>query len=660
MIITKSPTGIKNGLIIKGSEDEKKIVRKFSEKFLVTFSKVARFKNSEYAFSFLKPGDIYNEMFNLQNEVLLLFSSYSDFDTRTFDYVDKLLFEYDNRLDKICIILVSNDENIHRKIEKHNNDNKESKIVVAFTYDEILSKGFSTIHIENKLRKSFYNRDLFALESPLKSENYFYGRTNVVQSFYDKYSLGEHSGLFGLRKIGKTSVLYALERIITLKNGNSIYIDCQDTSIHKSRWNQLLFKIAKNVKEKYQVEVELNSLESYTENGASECFEEDLKKLKKALNNNRILLIFDEIEHISFKTSSSDHWKDGADYISFWQTLRAINQKNEDLFCFIIAGVNPLCIEQANINEYDNPIFSLIKPTYLNLFDVKNVKEMITNIGNYMGLTFDEKIFTYLHDDFGGHPFLIRHVCSHINTEIKTDRPIKFTEYQYQDKKNEYNQKIQTYVDLIIYVLEKWYPEEYHLLEILIGQGNEKFKNEISRNPNIVEHLKGYGILKEENNNFYITISALSHYIKSKVDSMARLDSKQGRQLEISAKRNELEDKLRKLILMTLHTNLGTKEKAKQMVLSAIEEKRRDALKSLPLQEIFNEKLFFIDLKQIINKNWSMFEKLFQDKSKFDGYIDFINRFRIDAHCKDISEEDLGILLIAFKWFKEKLDDLPF
>ncbi|MEH7131474.1 hypothetical protein V7103_25240, partial [Neobacillus drentensis] len=85
-------------------------------------------------------------------------------------------------------------------------------------------KSFNENSIENKLRKYFYSRDLFALESPIKSDTYFYGRKKIVQEFYSKYVNGEQGGLFGLRKIGKTSVLYALERTIQSKNGNVLYI----------------------------------------------------------------------------------------------------------------------------------------------------------------------------------------------------------------------------------------------------------------------------------------------------------------------------------------------------------------------------------------------------------------------------------------------------
>ncbi|MEH7131473.1 hypothetical protein V7103_25235, partial [Neobacillus drentensis] len=92
-----------------GGVSEKKIIFALSSYFGITFSRSERFKNTEYNFSFLQPGDEYREKFNMYNEILLLFSPFSDFDRRALDFVDKTLTDYDNRLDKVCIFLVSKD-----------------------------------------------------------------------------------------------------------------------------------------------------------------------------------------------------------------------------------------------------------------------------------------------------------------------------------------------------------------------------------------------------------------------------------------------------------------------------------------------------------------------------------------------------------------------
>ena len=117
------------------------------------------------------------------------------------------------------------------------------------------------------------------MESPLKTEAYFYGRNKLVQKLFDKYLIGEQSGLFGLRKTGKTSVLYALERQMVLRNGYSIYIDCQNPGIYMLRWNELLKHIIFEICRKYNIELSIND-EAYLENNASTSFEENIKKIK--------------------------------------------------------------------------------------------------------------------------------------------------------------------------------------------------------------------------------------------------------------------------------------------------------------------------------------------------------------------------------------------
>ena len=53
--------------------------------------------------------------------------------------------------------------------------------------------------------------------------------------------------------------------------------------------------------------------------------------------NIKIILIFDEIEYISYFSKQNKHWKD--DYFEFWQTLWSEQSTFANL-CFIICGVN--------------------------------------------------------------------------------------------------------------------------------------------------------------------------------------------------------------------------------------------------------------------------------------------------------------------------------
>ena len=640
---------------------EREIITHFSKLFTISFVKSHNFKGTWYSFAFLKPTMDLREKYRFQNEMLIIFNSHENFDNRTFDYVDKLMFEYQNRLDKLCLILVSKDRNIKAKIKLLTQQNPETRIIIPFCYSDFFKSSPLEL-ISQRLKEFFYGRDLFAFESPLQNDAYFYGRTETVQFFYDKYKSGENSGLFGLRKIGKTSVLYALKRYLTLRGETTVFIDSQEPAFHKRRWYEclefIINQLAIEIQDKKETNIDLKLNKNYTEKDASINFEEDLKALFKYQNNHRILIIFDEIENITFGISPTSHWRIDSDFILFWQSIRAVFQKNPTLFSFIIAGVNPKTIETGLIGEFDNPIYRMITPTYLKLFNHTNVEDMVKNIGNYMGLDFDKEIYTFLTDDFGGHPFLIRQVCSKIHQELPNQRPFKVSKLFYKEKIGDFNKYLSDYVELIIDVLKNWYPNEYNLLESLVIGNFEEFNKLCTISDKPIIHLLGYNLIeKSDSNKYHIKINAVNDYILQNTKLIKKLSKVEDKWALITTRRNQLELKLRNVIKHQIKYKFGANN-CKSEFLKIIEEKRRLRLNNLNLNEIFSEKgeIYFSDLKVYIIKNWSDFEKIYNEKSKFDIYMDLCNNNRIDAHAKNINEEELTITLAALNWLNEKCD----
>ena len=82
-----------------------------------------------------------------------------------------------------------------------------------------------------------------------------------------------------------------------------------------------------------------------------------------------------------------------------------------------------------------------------------------------MGITFDEGIYTRLVEDYGGHPFLIRRVCSKI-AQLNQDRPVTIDRIKYTNAKNEFNLE-NMYFDMILEVLSQFYADEYEMLTFL-------------------------------------------------------------------------------------------------------------------------------------------------------------------------------------------------
>lgn len=657
-----SDTGILRQISLdyaKVNEQERKILLALGRVFLITFVKVAFFKSERYCYAFLKPPAELKEKYRLENEILVVVSGNTDFDARSFDYVDKLLFEFQNRLDKLCVLFISQDRKLKSKIRNHTQQNPESRIIIPFSYFDFFAKDSANV-INHRLIEFFYGRDLFSFESPLQNDTYFYGRTETVQFFYDKYSSGENCGLFGLRKIGKTSVLFALKRYLLLRGETPVFIDCQEPSFHKRRWFECLeFIVQTLVASLGDIEnADLQLNDNYDEKNGSMYFQEDLLKIYN-VSKKRILIILDEIENITFEISPTSHWKSGDDFISFWQSIRSIFQKQNHVFSFLIAGVNPKAIETPLVNNFDNPIYRMITPTYLKFFDNRNVIEMVSSIGNYMGLDFDGEIFTYLTEDFGGHPFLIRQVCSRIHHETSKNRPIKVAKYYYKEQRENFERYLNDYVGLIIEVLRRWYPAEYNLVELLAIDDYPSFEAEISKSEKLIEHLIGYNIVEKTNSKYHIRIAAIRRYIRENTKVTKALTKIEDKWKMVTEKRNSLEIELRKAIKLSIKLKFGT-AKGKDEFLKVISSNgsRLDKMNALSFDQLFTDdaEIYFDDLRRYISNNWTDFGRVFGDKQLFEIYMQLINKHRIDAHAKDLDGATFNTLIMAIDWMKSKTE----
>src|SRR5262245_54497870 len=75
-------------------------------------------KSSKYRYILIKPTPVYQEMFNLDREIIVIFSDYENFEPRTLDAIDYVLKQNQRlRIDKICSVIISNDAKVEEKVK---------------------------------------------------------------------------------------------------------------------------------------------------------------------------------------------------------------------------------------------------------------------------------------------------------------------------------------------------------------------------------------------------------------------------------------------------------------------------------------------------------------------------------------------------------------
>lgn len=619
---------------------------------------------SYYDVVFLKPTSSIIEKFNIKREVIVVFSNYPIFEPRSFDAIDKVRAIYQRlRFEEVCSIMISNDNDIESRVQDFLKSKHESQIIVPFSYKEIRKKGEQPYFIENRFRKYFYARDLFAYRSALQKDLYFFGRKDIIHTIVNRHLSGENTGVFGLRKTGKTSILYGVQRTLDLKNKTSLFIDCQDTSISEKRWFEVLFWIIRELYGKYSIEFD-REVEDYNKAFASERFSQDISNFSERMNSS-VLLLFDEVEKITPGISDNYEWRDGKDFVFFWRTIRANLQKNPGTFSYVLASTNPRAVEESYFNDIENPIFAQTDNYYISQFEISDTKDMVTKLGGYMGLKFDEEIFTYLTRDYGGHPFLIRHVCSTINEIAPRERPVKIDRLFYEKAKNKFETEIDrghSYSKMILEVLEKYYPDEYVMLESLSLGDDDFFYMYAEESARYTEHLLGYGILQKNHDNFDFRIDTLKNYILNQNKYKKLKLSNEEKQKEISERRNRLEANLRKMVSKQLKYQLS-EDVAKKEVLKLYDPKKQRQLSKLSYVDLFDARqgeLYFDQLRQLMRKYWGeCFRNIFEsDVQKFDSRMQIINELRVgDAHAGEISDEEMQSFRGAMTWMEKKVKE---
>lgn len=642
---------------------EHEIIEMFSRDWYITSSKSFKIAHSEYRSILIKPSSKIKEMFNLTKELVVAFSTYGEFEPRSIDAIDYLDYQ-ELRLEEICSVIISKDKDIERKIDDILRKNNEERVIIPFSYYELIKNKEDSNFIINKFREKFYQRNLFDIQGPLKREIYFFGRRDLIHRLVNRHLTGSNSGIFGLRKTGKTSILFGIQRVLKKKGGPSIYIDCE--VLHLKKWNFALYFIISLLREKYGAKKRVVSTkEQYSKEGeVAELFHKDIKTINRHIGKS-ILIIFDEVENITFDTSISQKWKTGEYFIKFWQVLRSSNQRSKNTFTYLICGTNPRCLEVPSIGGVDNPIYVQIPPEYIPQFDPGQTMEMVNKLGGFMGLAFDEIICSKLVEDFGGHPFLIRQICSLIHNKITEPRPFKVSKVVYEAIRPSFeNGQGKIYTAMILEVLGKFYPDEFYMLELLAMGDIESFKGLAEKSSEYTSHLINYGIIESGYNTFGFKTNLVKTYLAEKNKYQKLNQTNEEKQTEISSRRNKLEPKLRKMVRNQLKMLYGEHD-ARLTVLNkwGKSTNKRTKFDRLNYQDLFDpnkHEIYLNDLFELMRKNWSKcFSNFFDvDVDLFSANAKYINHYRkSDSHAATISDSDMKSFRGAMEWFESKMDE---
>jgi hypothetical protein len=436
------------------------------------------------------------EGLGLNREILFLVSSFGDFQPRALStrHTVEMALETPGRLDNITI-LVSPDPALRDILPKLEDPRQ---ILLGISPTDVVSalqQGHPSERFREFLQERLYARDFFDRSGPVNGADFF-GREKTLQDVAVQLKRGSHVGLYGLRKVGKTSIINALrDRNSTLiPEAHFIHIDLLSVTPANRNYHFLYFLIAAELKKvglasrcvpssgRFDAIADLNLFER--------TFDADLREALSQLQTQRkrLVLILDEIERL-FPAMDVRTGFEGYDV--FLEYIRGLSQSAGPLSLMVV-GVNPHVSEAELLGNRQNPMFGFFVTRYAPPMSPDEVHEMVKTLGRSSGAHFEREAVDLLHSYLGGHPFLIRRYCS---LAIK-DRP-RPTQISREDIENSRERFLRQETSLfaeMVSVVKDFYPEEFIALHRI---ATEEHLDATHFNRRIVAHLEGYQLVEE-------------------------------------------------------------------------------------------------------------------------------------------------------------------
>ena len=669
------------------NEEERKVVLALGDALYVTNGgKELTVSGQKYRYILVKPTKDYTVNFHLQREIPVIFADYKSFEPRSLDVAAEVAktIPASLRLDRSCQIIISNDNDIEEKLGQLLRDSNLGTVVIPFSYREFLSGDMDSSSIMNRFRKYLFDADLFTSSRPIENDVFFFGRRDYALDIATKCKIGSYlCGVFGLRRSGKTSMLFAVKRQLESAGCPVVFIPCQE-KLDTLDWSRSLYQISEDLRLVLNVDEEdLNSYSDYDEDGAN-AFGADMDLM---LNNraNPVILMFDEIEAITFGVGEpSSSWYDGHSFIHFWNILRGYCTRPSSNMSIVVAGTNPMINEIPVIGNarIPNPMFQQLSSSnqgiYLKPFDIISTKTMIDTLGGYMGIIFNDSIPAKLVEDCGGHPYLIRLLCGQIYKYVREhhySRPFVVSKAVYENARADFEKSndAESFYLMILEILQASYPKEYETLKILATDGDQQLSRVLDTAQ--IVHLTGYGLIEKNGDRFAIRFDTVKRFLQGKYAFERTGLSFREQALEINTRMNDSELRLRSLVRRTLNAHKKALD-PKGAVLhamrshSAINQNQISDAEKMNYKQLFdptvNKACYFMVLVFIIEQNYeSVFSALFDDKKEtvISRFKTRFNRYRqipahpIDEDARNWSNDDFDTFRADMIWLENFLDE---
>lgn len=274
---------------------------------------------------------------------------------------------------------------------------------------------------EKSLNLAIRQRNRYDANTPVVDPLEFFGREETINYLLDAIVHVQPVGIFGVRKIGKTSLMWQLKERLT--SHIAVYIDLQHLPKDCAHLYRLILRECVNDASFKYPDMPLPELTYLTNNRVPEnpnmTFVQEIQRLWDHLKCRRrdlkIVLLLDEAD--AFMSRARAHDSSALAMQELLGTLREISQRFEFL-APIFGSTTPDICRLDRRHGRNNPGFHAYKELFLTSLSEETCDRMISGIGAQMGVFYTEESLSRIYYETGGHPYMTRQLCSLITKQI--------------------------------------------------------------------------------------------------------------------------------------------------------------------------------------------------------------------------------------------------
>lgn len=257
--------------------------------------------------------------------------------------------------------------------------------------------------------------DLYYYTQKVTDSHMFYGRKGDAERLISLIKRGINTGIFGLRKIGKSSLqMYLQRQLRKMPDLYPVIISLQrSTPSAKGIFCDILEGLTREIKGK-EPSINIPCLKYDEKPDGSpeelaEYFRKDLMELRNIMSSGaRVILFIDEIDLIFPDENNRQYHKD---YHAVFTVFRGLGEVDK----FLILSVQGFSSKINSVNHFpqdfslpENPVFQFFTDVNMGNLSKEDSSELVRGIGALMGIVYSEESLERIYYEAGGHPYLAR------------------------------------------------------------------------------------------------------------------------------------------------------------------------------------------------------------------------------------------------------------